>query len=78
MILIEQLGAVFALAKEDLAATRMHASILSHIVDLALVNSPAVIFGAVLGHFFSCVKYCVWILNQPCLVLALCYEVLNK
>ena len=55
VVLIVQLSAVFALAKEYLSASWVHLSILGHIVDLALVDGPAVVIFVVLLHFFCSV-----------------------
>ena len=71
MVLHVQLGAVFALAKENFAATWVHLSVLSHVVNSSLVNCPTIVLLIVLLDFLERVLYRVRVLDHvlPCLVL---------
>lgn len=64
VVLIVELSTVFAFAKEYLSASWVHLGILGHIVDLALVDGPAVVVFVVLLHFFCCVVDRVRVLHQ--------------
>ena len=64
MVLHENLSAVFALAKEDLAASWVHFRVLSDIVDAALVYRPAVILFVMLADLIKCQHHVVRILHH--------------
>ena len=64
MVLHEQLGAVFALAKEDFAATWVHFSVLCHVVNASLVNCPTIVLLIVLLNFLERVLYRVRVLDH--------------
>ena len=53
VVLHEELGAVFALAQENLPSARMHLRILGDIVDSTLINCPAIILLIVLFDFLE-------------------------
>ena len=55
MVLIEELGAVFALSEEDLAATRMYFSVFSDVVYNSLINCPTVFVRLVERYLLSCI-----------------------
>ena len=64
MVLHVQLGAVFALAKEDFAATWVHFSVLCHVVNASLVNCPTIVLLIVLLNFLKRVLYRVRVLDH--------------
>lgn len=57
MILLEELGAIFALAEEDLSSSWVHFGVFCDVIDYAFVHSPAVVVCLVLLDFLCCIKH---------------------
>jgi len=62
VVLLIDLGAVFARAQEYFRTAGMHLRILGHIIDTSLVNSPAVVPLIVLRYLRECQGNCIGIL----------------
>lgn len=74
MVLIVELRAVFAFSQEDFSTSRVHLCILGHVVDLALVDGPAVSVLIVLLYLLGGVGDRVWVLDQSLLCSCLLQE----
>lgn len=67
MVLIVELGAVFAFAEENFAASWVHFCILGHVVNLSFVDCPAIRVLIVLLYLFKGVRDRVGVLDQTLL-----------
>ena len=77
MILIEQLSAILAFAEEDLSATWMHFCVLSNIIYLSSVNSPAVVLCLVLFDVIKSIEDLIGVGYQDLLLLHFIHEFLK-
>ena len=78
MILVEELRAVLAFAEEYLSSAWMDFGVLGDVVDYALVDGPAVVFGSVLFDLLGRVEHLMSVLGQLLELLGLFDEFLQK
>ena len=64
MVLLKKLGTVFSFTEKNLFSARVDFSVLGHVINSALIDSPAVVLLGMLSYFLCGVTNRVRILNK--------------